>query len=735
MKSNLGVVLLGLAALSGCGSDSGGGGNENQAPSVTIASVDVNEKSEVTLEANAVDTDGSIVSYQWEVTSDHVIELSDTTSSTLSFVAPEVFEDTEMTFQVTVTDAQGASATSQATVVVNQLTIPLTIKGLATDEPLRNAEVNLFINGQEAGFSAVTDMDGVYELAVELDDSQIDSFLSLQVKGVEAQSAAELMSLMGTVDFLVQLAGSDTVLDRDESASVNITNVTTAIYGLIYRDNEGSLPVTNEALEEAMQALDFDEVLELATLIKVAIDHGPLDEDLALPASIDSTLSLVTDLDSLVLYSTQVQGNPEVATSYEALFEDENLLPASNVMLEGRVYMLPPCEECFSRGSFSLEEDGTGTFYGYNGIAQLNWSEENGEITMVLDSGDDFERYSHYDYELMTSIYDNYHYDYRFSVISSVNHSHVLNVTSIRTVSAFDRDNPNNHIAPPEISESSRVMPALEEANIEPIEFEMGDQIAIEHDEKSIENYQSIQSASDTFMHYSADIFALNEGGVAESRVVGQDMNWSLEGGSLFLEEGSSQMRVSVLTSNGATENFFVNDIYVDGELSNSVVYKGSISTSFPSFVGEAIPGVYRYNKVSSIEENNLNHFWLELSESGRAYTISTRDVDGNGQLESSEVRIMYGQWSIDDGQLEITRYFDENGDYNPLCFDGSMAGCWLYNTRTWQLLEQKNNALLVYHEHNFPADDVNRFNASIRRDTRTLYKAERPVEIDLTIE
>ena len=81
----------------------------------------VNEGATVELDGSASkDSDGSIVSYSWQQVddSDHDVDLSATNTTNPTFTAPEVAADTELTFQLTVTDNLGKSSTATVTITV-----------------------------------------------------------------------------------------------------------------------------------------------------------------------------------------------------------------------------------------------------------------------------------------------------------------------------------------------------------------------------------------------------------------------------------------------------------------------------------------------------------------------------------------------------------------------------------------------------------------------------------------
>ena len=100
--------------------DTSSGGGENAAPTANAGQdQEVDEGDEVTLAGSGSDSDGTIASYEWtHTTSNDGVELSGADTATASFTAPEVDQETELAFRLTVTDNEGATGTSDTYVTV-----------------------------------------------------------------------------------------------------------------------------------------------------------------------------------------------------------------------------------------------------------------------------------------------------------------------------------------------------------------------------------------------------------------------------------------------------------------------------------------------------------------------------------------------------------------------------------------------------------------------------------------
>ncbi|MEM7692608.1 MAG: PKD domain-containing protein, partial [Pseudomonadota bacterium] len=119
--------VLSLSVLSACG---GGGGSSSTPapppPPVNVAPTAeagddqaVESGGEVSLDGSAsIDSDGSITSFAWEQTDGVEVELVAADQAAISFIAPELTNDGELVFMLTVIDDDGASASDSVSISV-----------------------------------------------------------------------------------------------------------------------------------------------------------------------------------------------------------------------------------------------------------------------------------------------------------------------------------------------------------------------------------------------------------------------------------------------------------------------------------------------------------------------------------------------------------------------------------------------------------------------------------------
>ena len=150
-------------------------------------------------------------------------------------------------------------------------TVSLTLEGVVTDEPIPNAVVTATVAGHD--FTTTADAEGNYSLDIEIEEADAASFVTLHAQGVGDQAFVEFTSLAGSFQSLAAAAGDDDTLDATENFSTQITNVTTAAAALMQSANGGN-PITDDAALASFGAqVNAQEVLDLATAIKLAVDE------------------------------------------------------------------------------------------------------------------------------------------------------------------------------------------------------------------------------------------------------------------------------------------------------------------------------------------------------------------------------------------------------------------------------------------------------------------------------
>jgi hypothetical protein len=122
-KTTLSALLLAAVMLAACRGGGGGGNNSpppNRGPIANAGPDQMAARStEVVLAGNgSSDPDGTIQAYDWMQLSGPAVVLDDAAAVSTSFTSPFVSTETDLVFELTVTDDDGAAATDTVTVTV-----------------------------------------------------------------------------------------------------------------------------------------------------------------------------------------------------------------------------------------------------------------------------------------------------------------------------------------------------------------------------------------------------------------------------------------------------------------------------------------------------------------------------------------------------------------------------------------------------------------------------------------
>jgi hypothetical protein len=381
------LALVASSLLYGCG----GGGDStpqvvpppiatNQSPTVSItADTSIAAGEVLQLAASGSDTDGTIVSYSWSVTTGEGITLSGADSGSVSFTAPDIDVDTVVTLTVSVTDNDGATGTQDISITIISAENGLTITGLVTDKVIPNAIIEITIGEQV--FSATADENGIYSIRITIDESSLDQLVKIQALGDSSLNPeVEFVSQLGSLTSLIEQAGDTGVLISEGNFGVNITNVTTAEYALLTR--EGATFTSEAELNTATALVNTDEKNTLAALIKIVVDN----DDYDLPAGVTSTLNLVSDSASAAAFEQDVIAkDPTLITETINQIVDDNSLTGESEIVG--TWKVGSDAVTFMRSghyvhiSTIAEEDDCGQI-GYE-VGTYTWNEITGSLSVI----------------------------------------------------------------------------------------------------------------------------------------------------------------------------------------------------------------------------------------------------------------------------------------------------------------------------------------------------------------
>lgn len=268
--------------------------------------------------------------------------------------------------------------------------INLKLQGKVTDQPIANAEVTATV-GDET-FTATADENGDYSLDIEVEESQADAFVVLSARGVGDQSFVEFTSLAGSLQALLDAAGDDATLTNDEDFATQITNVSTALAVLLEAANGGK-PITSAATLRALaKDVNAQEVLDLATAIKLAVDDP---ENYPLPDGQTSILALVSNTTARAEFINEVYvKDPSAFVAMQAaIVQDAGLakpIDTSKDLSFTAALLSTAPEFSFNYSGrvvhFDLLQNGTGFSFSETYDVPLTWTVEGSTIVVTYES-------------------------------------------------------------------------------------------------------------------------------------------------------------------------------------------------------------------------------------------------------------------------------------------------------------------------------------------------------------
>lgn len=197
--------------------------------------------------------------------------------------------------------------------------VSLELRGAVTDEPIANAQVTATIGGQT--FTATANAQGEYALTIEIAEADADEFVTLSARGVGAQAFVEFTSLAGSFQSLAAAAGADGTLTASENFTTQITNVSTATAVLMREANGGAAVNSDAALTSLSAQVNAQDVLDLAAVIKLAVDDP---ENFPLPENQTSILALASNLETRQQFmNSVVSQDPDAFADAQAAIADD----------------------------------------------------------------------------------------------------------------------------------------------------------------------------------------------------------------------------------------------------------------------------------------------------------------------------------------------------------------------------------------------------------------------------
>ena len=361
------LCLFGTAAslLAGCGGSSG----DAQAPA-TLAlapdavTVDWNTGSAIDVLGNDSGSDGKILTG----VSGALHGTAVVANGKISYTPNPGFYGTENLSYTVAANDRRVTAASTAVVTVEAL---LTLNGNASDNPLANATVAATVGGRT--FTATTKANGDFSLVLR--SAKGTDFVVLVATGSGGQAPVKLASLVGDIADLAQDANAQGQVSMAASPNIAVSHITTAFMTLATKSLGGTAPATLQQLQAVASKVDVDEVMRLATAIKLTADAG-----VPLPAGITDTLALVQSEAAVsAVYAAAKVIDPLLAAATRATVEDQTISTGPTFTLDG----LAERTVVYRDFTVQYRKDGTARMSGRMGERNATWTSDGPNLRLT----------------------------------------------------------------------------------------------------------------------------------------------------------------------------------------------------------------------------------------------------------------------------------------------------------------------------------------------------------------
>ncbi|WP_341502387.1 hypothetical protein [Gallaecimonas sp. GXIMD4217] len=704
--------LLSALLLSACGG--GGGGTEpekpapNNPPSIELTNQTVTERDQVTLNATARDSDGSIAGYSWTQSSGPEVVLSGADTATLSFTAPELGEDANLVFTLTVTDDDGASTSASSTITVRAIKHALTLSGRVYDGPLPGAAVSLTISGRSEPVTTTADNDGYYRLELVVDETETEALLTL-----EAQSATDERVILGSwLGLASELLAQGDSLDSQRQPRLLVSHLSTARDGLI-EHTLGHQATTEAEYLAATSRLEADHWLNLATLLKAVVDQGA-----ALPAGVADTRTLARTIFDHQDWANQQSAQAGFEELYGATLADSQALPA--IPLQLPTLMTEIATKAWGGGSatswhWNAEGTGTLTLADFSEHASFHWQLEQGSWqatfadqafrrSVLLNGTDQFE--------------DRWLTRAKLRPIAQANGQLLVVEERWFDIERYPRNEPSNKSYDSEHMVFANWYLTDDGASpfilAAPATLGLPLPVREEHDEV----IQGNNGAMGQGQARLAALFRFEFDGTGARLDNNATFQWQHSDGDLLLTwPDQSQWRYDLVRSD-----------------TTSIRVRAQTGSAVASLVRQQDWPVSNYDEplLLGYQRDALNApnsiFWFEIKGDGTAVAHFLGDLDGDGLSQGDHVTTPY-LWTMDGEQLVMARYRDINTSQP--CAETANPDCRLYNRRYWSFGGDNQGKWSLFHDTRYYDPEETEFfwrHVDIRQLERL---SQAPVDVD----
>ncbi|ALO33366.1 hypothetical protein CMT41_00555 [Colwellia sp. MT41] len=199
----------------------------NIAPTLALGDdISVSEKSTITLTATTGDIDGEIAQYQWQQIAGDTLTISDDSASTLTLTIPDLVEEKTATFQLTVTDDLGATATDSIIVtMINDSQAPNNVALVALTALSENS-FNIDWLETTDNLSLTANIKYIIHVSEQIGFTPSASTNQLELTG---RASAELLGFTANTTYYAIIVAEDEDNNISYSNQMSVTTMASAV--------------------------------------------------------------------------------------------------------------------------------------------------------------------------------------------------------------------------------------------------------------------------------------------------------------------------------------------------------------------------------------------------------------------------------------------------------------------------------------------------------------------------
>ena len=696
----------------GCGS---GERPLNIQPVVNIGSVispsdsGIAELDEVTIWATASDGVGGGVTFSWRQTSGPAAEMSGTDTSAMTFIAPEVSQETRLLFVVEVVDDHGEIASDTIWITVED-TLNFTISGNIDDRYDDEYEVRVAVGSDR--FDTTIEPDNSYSVDIRIIESlKYHTTVIGVAKSNVLFDSVELITVIRSAGELFDARDENNIVSASKEPNLNLNSLTSAFTGLLDRLPDNTI-TTSDDYDDALAQIDRQLVLPYATALQMLIDFPDQHPQLEEISNGIKPIRLVLD-ESLISNYLNVANSvarPTFSSIQEELLADKDIVDFDETQPNqplATTYFLSASQRHTSDGKIRFNEDGSGTYYQENNEREFNWQKTDEGLILTYTSGEFLEQESNDgviqqtisielkltrlvktaggDIIILTNTTYEHYPNGEFEDTAPIKES--VTYTGLRDTNLVD----SNTLAPLDKTFS---FPVPVQSRI--IDLPLGERLTYSHTfhVSSLNmNFTGLPNDGGTVMISTPHISGDGSINFQES-----EHTWQIQSDGHLTIDGDKFYDYALLSS--ADKEFSRVNVVVE----NNQEQRSSTSFVLPkealTVTSESLLGIYN---LPWYFEGKRQYLWLELYDDNTALYVTAIDNSDDGYLLDEEVSQIAARWQLnEEGKVTIRTYatnsqVDDTEHCSSLVWDPSdVDTCVLFEEIEWDIHRIQNDDYYV---------------------------------------